>query len=130
MVLCPSEESQGISLVVIAGIKPAVPHGGDHRFLVGVALAGSVALDGADGDSLVGNLMMFTPGGDMSQKATVGVGGINTQVAANLLNEHGVQTTGHLLDLGQPLLEPQEAHATTLPAIIFKFDGATGDSLI
>ena len=43
--------------------------------------------------------MVFTLSRDVGQKTAVSVGSINTDVTANLLDEHGIQTTGHLLDL-------------------------------
>jgi hypothetical protein len=82
MLHSPSEQRQGIGLVVINGIETAATGGSDHGVLVGIALAGGVTLDGAHGDGLVRDLMVFAPGRDVGQKAAVGVGRIDAGVAA------------------------------------------------
>ena len=56
-----------------AGCEAEPADGLDHRLLVGVALAGDVPLDRADGDALVRDAVRLGPGGEMREVASVGV---------------------------------------------------------
>ena len=84
-------------------------------------------LDGPDRHALVGNLVVLTPGRQVGHEPAIGVGGIDTRMAANFLEEHGIQGIGGLLQFSQPALEPQVAHATAFEPLWHKGLRATGD---
>ena len=102
-------------------------HGGDHGGLVGVAAAGSEALDRADGDALVGDDMVLAPGGQDRQPSPEEMRRVGARVAAHFLEHDLVEPAARVLHLGEPLAEAEEAHAAALPAIIAVDDGAGGD---
>ena len=52
---CPQQDGDGISFVVVARAVTTSPDRGDDGGLVGVAAAGDMPLDRADGDALVRN---------------------------------------------------------------------------
>ncbi len=85
--------------------------------------------------SLLGDLTLFAddsaiivlefgkgPTGDSSPllKEAVCVGNVNSHMAADLLEEYGIDGTGHLFNLRQPLIKSQEAHTAALPTIILE----------
>ena len=67
----------------------------------GVAFAGGELLQGTHGDALVGNLMVFTPCGEVGQKTPVGMGGIHAKVAADFFEVHGLDSAADVVHLLQ-----------------------------
>src|SRR5690606_34058007 len=102
--------------------------GGDHRRLVGVALAGDEPLDGADRDALVGDRVLLAPGGEAGEKAAVGVGRIYADVPAHLLEVDGLDITGEAECLVEPTLEAEVAHAAAFEAVRLELGGAAEDA--
>ena len=102
----PGQQRQGIGFVVIAGGIASGAHRVDHCEFVGIALAGGVALDRADRNPLGRDLVVFAPGGEVSEESAIGVSGIHPGVATDFLEVHRVDRIGGLFQFGQPVLEP------------------------
>jgi len=113
-----------------AGLKPRARSRGDDGGLVGIALAGDVPLDRADGHALVCDAMVIAPCRQDREPAAKSVCRVDPGMPANLLVDHKVNAAGLVLDLGQPVLEAQEAHAAALPAVEPELRRAAGDGAV
>ena len=60
---------------------------------------------------------MLAPCGEMGHEPAVGVRRIDAGVAADFLEVHRIDAIAGLLDLGEPALEAQVAHAATLKSL-------------
>ena len=69
----PQQDGDGVGLVVVGRTEPARADRSDHRGLVGVALSGNEALDGADRHALVGDATLLAPGGQRREQTAVDV---------------------------------------------------------
>ena len=55
---------------------------------------------------------------------------VDAGVIANLLVHDEVEAAGLVLDLGEPVLEPQKPHAAALPAVEPELGGAADDAAV
>lgn len=101
--------------------------GRDHFAFAGITLAGCVLFDRADRNALVGNVVLFAPGGQMTHEAAVGVCCVDAGVAPDFLEEHGIDFAAVVSYFVEPALETQIAHAATFKASWRKLFGAAGD---
>lgn len=74
--------------------------------------------------------MVLAPRRQMGHEATVGVGGIDTDVSAYFFEVDGVDAIDRLLNLVQPAFEPQKTHAATFKSARLKVFGAAGDRAV
>ncbi len=123
----PVQQRQGIGLVVINRRIPARDDGSDDIIFASVAFARNVLLDRAHGHALVRDLMVLAPRRERGKEATVGMGGIGRNMAANFLEVQTVDAVTGLLDLGEPAFEAQEAHTATFETLRPVALGAAGD---
>ena len=101
-----------------------------HFVLAGVTFTRGVLLDRADRNALVGNLVVLAPGSELSHESAVGMGRVDTNVAADLFEDDLVDAVVALFDVGEPALEPQKAHAAAFEALGFEGLAATGDAAV
>ena len=112
----PEEDRDGVGLVVVGGCESTGTQGGDDCGLVGVALAGGEALDGADRHALIGEPVLFAPGGQCGEQAPENMSRISPRMAADLLEVDGFDRIAASEELVQPVAEAQLAHASTVIA--------------
>jgi hypothetical protein len=124
------QQCQRIGLVVVGRLVAAAPDRGDDVLLASIALACGVPLDRAHGHALVRNLVVLAPGGEVRHESAVGMSSVHAGVAADLLEEHGTDHVRRLLDLGEPPLETQIAHATALKAMRLEGLGSAGHCVV
>ena len=110
------------------GIETARADGGDHHVLVGVAVARDEPLDRADGNTLIGDVVVIAPRGQDRQPSSERMCRVDAGVIADLFVDDEVEAAGLVLDLGEPALEAQEPHAAALPAVQPELGGAAGDA--
>jgi len=89
---------------------------GDDGVLAGIALAGDVTLDGADGDALIGQAAKLAPGRQMGEETPEDVCRVGAGVAPHLLEVDGGEPTRRPPELIEPVAEAQIAHAATIEA--------------
>src|SRR3546814_216590 len=121
------QQRNGGGLVVSGGGVATCTNRCHHFVLAGVTFSRGVLLDRADRNALVGNLVVLAPGSELSHESAVGMGRVDTNVAADLFEHDLVDAVIALLDVGEPALEPQKAHAAAFEALGFKGLAATGD---
>ena len=124
------QQGDGISLVVVSRGMTASTDGRHHLVLAGVAFASGVLLDRAERDTLVRDLVVLAPGGQLAHEAAIRMRGVDTDVAANFFEHHLVNAFIALLDVGEPALEPKEAHAAAFEALGFEGLAATADAAV
>ena len=85
-----------------AGAKPSLADSVDHRLLVGVALAGDVPLDRADGDALVRDAVGLGPGGEMREVTAERMRRAGAQMPTHFFEHDDTDTARRFVDLLQP----------------------------
>src|SRR3546814_4026386 len=81
------QQRNGVGLVVICGGVATGTNRCHHFVLAGVTFIRGVLLDRADRNALVGNLVVLAPGSELSHESAVGMGHVDTNVAADLRSE-------------------------------------------
>ena len=79
------------------------------------------------GTPFVGDLVLLAPGREVGQKASVGVGGIDTEVTTNVLEVDGIDPGHRAQGPVEPAFEMKEVHATTLVAVVSELRRTSGD---
>jgi hypothetical protein len=126
----PEQKRDGIGFVVIGGAEATGAGSGDHRNLVGIALAGCVAFDRADRNALVRYAPQFGPSGQRGHEAAIDMGGVGRDMAADLLEPDGGDGTGQPVQFSQPVGEAQIAHAAAIKAAGAEAGRAAGDQTV
>ncbi len=89
-----------------------------------------VLLDRAHWHALVWDVVVFTPRGQLTHEAAIGVGGIHARVPSNLLEIHRVDVTTGGQQFCKPAHESQEAHSAAFKSLRLEMLGATGDRAV
>ena len=84
--------------------------------------------DRAYGYAPVWDALTLAPGSEGGEEAAVGVRGIDTRMAADFFEEQGID--GGCVELVEPALEAQVAHAAALEALWRKVLGALCDQAV
>src|SRR5574343_390 len=116
-IACQIGQCNCVCFVVVCRLMAARLNACDHFFLTCIALAGSMLLDRADRYAFVGDLMVLTPGCQLSHEATVCMGSIHANMPAHLFKHDQVNACGALLHVREPAFEFQEPHTTTFKAL-------------
>jgi len=127
-----------LALIIEAGVPSALaleawvgPNDGIQDFEIGTgAIEVKATLSPVGLPALIGSLVVLAPAGQRGQQAAVHVGGVDTEVAPDLLEVDEVDVTGQALELRQPAFKAQVAHATALKALGLEAGEAVRDVLI
>ena len=126
----PVQNRQCVCFVVIRRGMATLSCGRHHLLLVRVALAGRVLLDRANRNPLLRDLVVLAPCRQMGHEAAVSVSRIDAGMAADLFEKDRIDPVDRLLDLNEPALETQVAHAAPFESLGLERLTPTGDVAI
>src|ERR1019366_8684586 len=101
----PQQDRECIGFVIVDRIEPACAYRRDDRRLIGIALAGDVALDGADGDALVSDRALLAPRRAQARLTASKTSDRNAPrrlASAQTEGQNQASNAGSQLDMGEP----------------------------